>query len=578
MDTKNQPSQRVASESREDLLRKDKLRVQEDLENLNEILPLTKEQLDFFWDDLYSKYFQKFEWKTGYFEVDGNEIQFVDRSLGKIPIMAGFSAKVMPTSRMDVRNESVKISAQDISRGGAVHLPLSKIVQYLNFYLRQFPSDPATLKNDFWEKREQQQHSLEKTHRLAFERYGMVFDFSQPEGRRLGKLLLQEHPKLLLDHIESVVNAKLFPEKYLIQLVRRAGKVSPNGILKNRETVASLNLLSEKDLSDFCDAAEKKQEDAVLTVISENHYRNPGRFLKDPALKIWMDVLVYAEKSLDKNDIVKGISVEEKSLLIARYLYMKGIRVMTPENVKQAVSQIEKRKRELKKVPLFQGREVVFAANNETMKKYGEERFGPQVTRDAISNQSKKFHFFRPEKGKATEMPKRILDKIKSIKEPFTFVFDGHGTSNDRLSLEEKWDWFSQLHVDDFVRVLEERNDPADLPLEKRPVFVFLSCYGHNFIRELYSRLREKNICLPICISASEYGQLATGRPDYTYHNSTLTNVFNLGEKDPVTFERLFSRQLLSTTNFTIWGVDEKNIPIQLVEQEVSHNEGENTA
>ncbi|NJP03985.1 hypothetical protein HC823_01855, partial [Candidatus Gracilibacteria bacterium] len=203
----------------------------------------------------------------------------------------------------------------------------------------------------------------------------MEFDFQSTEGRYLGKLFVQAHPKFLLDHLAAVVKARLFQEKYLAQLVRRAGKASPNGILENRESVESLGIISIKELNAFCVAAQARQAGAVQTVIGENPYWNPGRFLKDPALALWLDVLTYAEKSLTENDIAKGISIEEKSLLIARYLYMQGFSISTPGNIKQAVAEIVKRKKTLKKVPLFQGREVVFVANNEDTKKYGGERF-----------------------------------------------------------------------------------------------------------------------------------------------------------------------------------------------------------
>ncbi|NJP03986.1 hypothetical protein HC823_01860 [Candidatus Gracilibacteria bacterium] len=83
MSVKDNPSQRVETESYEEFLTQEKKAVRENLEKLDEILPLASDQLNYFWDKLYPEYFQKFEFRTGFFEVDGSEIQFVDRSLGK---------------------------------------------------------------------------------------------------------------------------------------------------------------------------------------------------------------------------------------------------------------------------------------------------------------------------------------------------------------------------------------------------------------------------------------------------------------------------------------------------------------
>ena len=196
---------------------------------------------------------------------------------------------------------------------------------------------------------------------------------------------------------------------------------------------------------------------------------------------------------------------------------------------------------------------------------YGGERFGAQSTQDDISKQSKKFYFFKPEKENVAVVRENILNKLKIIKSPFTFVFDGHGTRLHKLDLGNDKE---RILVNDIVSVLEERNDPVDLPLTERPIFIFTSCHGHDFIRKLYEELKLKNIGLPICITESEYGQLGISISNLKHHTKMFTNIFQLGEKEPVTFNRLFINQLRGSADFTIWGVDEENVPIQLTKNE----------
>ena len=359
------PSQNVQKESQETLLDFGKNKTKEALDALDNSIPLMSEQLEYFWEKLYPEYFQKFEFQTGFFEVDGDEIQFVDRSKGHIPVFFNGRIELISAGRSDLSNESVEISSNNDPRDSVVHLSFQKIVQYLNIFLLQLPSNPEKLKNAFWASREKQQISLEKSHFFALKYSDVEFDFHQPKERYLGKLFAQEHSKFLLDHLESIADEKLFSDKYLSLLVHRALKESPSGVLKNREILDRLKIVSAEEIAYSFSTAEALQNTFLKKILEKHPYPHPERLVQDSALELALDVWKYAKKSLGYSSIARGISIEEKSLLIARYLFMRDISISTPQNIQEAALQIEKKKALLKNIPLFKGREVLFAAGIE---------------------------------------------------------------------------------------------------------------------------------------------------------------------------------------------------------------------
>jgi hypothetical protein len=201
--------------------------------------------------------------------------------------------------------------------------------------------------------------------------------------------------------------------------------------------------------------------------------------------------------------------------MIARNLAFQALPV-TAENVSKTCEEIIETRNMFKDVPLFKTRNVLYAANNETLKEtypHGDtHRFGKTANVEAIKEQQKNAQgtltFVRAENSDtdAQRAKKTILDAVVTMRSPMTFYFEGHGLAHN-LELTAS----GNVHITDEELANALRKRHKQLPnLTKanpaeRDLIILGCCYNGEFARNVKRNLG-KGIAGPIFILESEFG------------------------------------------------------------------------
>ena len=278
--------------------------------------------------------------------------------------------------------------------------------------------------------------------------------------------------------------------------------------------------------------------------------------------------------------------ITEFRVMIARNLYIQDEEVNQDTVLAEYHTILASRER-YREIPLFKGRNVLLVAHNEINEngRIGEHVFGTDATKKAIEDQGT-LNVDRVRADQSLESlkskKKQILDRIETSQPPFTFVFNGHGSS-DRLFLSKGQIENGEILAKDsisisygelafaFAKRYKKYPKLLNTEPENQDILVFSSCYNHTFVRNFYVKLKLKlksgwkkylperiakwnivkwNFSLPIALGASEYNQ-------YGYHNSFnkyggdfWKNILNLKEKGHITtFGTMMNKEDNGDTN-----------------------------
>ncbi len=327
---------------------------------------------------------------------------------------------------------------------------------------------------------------------------------------------------------------------------------------KNNTRENQMNTFVFESENMFEENPRKKKEsvdfpEALLTQ-TEEEFINIESFLDDPAIKIAKDLGydVLVPKSFGGTNMSE-VETTEWIMRVCRGMYVAGAE-STEENFKLVLSNIVEtiNNPEIRNQELFTGRNVAVFANNETLpdslqEKYGtDERFAPVGMIDAIQDQAPfDVSLFKPENNiqSINENYQKFTDYVVS-RENLTVFFDAHGENNgyiyfqgempdgamtkeDRATFEHT----AHLYHVGLAYLLEERYVSNEI--KDTPIFIFNSCFAHDFARDLYPEIMAINekkgieIPLPIIITSAEYGQVGLSDLGNKYGSEFAEVVFS---------------------------------------------------
>lgn len=291
----------------------------------------------------------------------------------------------------------------------------------------------------------------------------------------------------------------------------------------------------------------------------------------DPAL----DWVQYIERSW----LPRSLSDREFGefvAMICRNLYLKDKSVMpTKKKVREEYHAILALRDKYRKVPLFQGRNVIVVSHLE--RNYdGTPAFANEAFCDIIRKQQGEknefYHYKANDKSETTieETKQEILTKIESMPSPMTFLFHGHGGGYE-LGLTggqvgfDLYEDFYGIAVDDLARALQERSKRLGKDGVSQDILVFLGCYSHTFIRNLHEKLDALKSEKPIMLGESEYGQLTLlkGGAHSSYGEALFDELFK--KDSPTTLGDVWGLSYFSDFNPSLY-IPVNNIPQQITQ------------
>ncbi len=180
----------------------------------------------------------------------------------------------------------------------------------------------------------------------------------------------------------------------------------------------------------------------------------------------------------------------------------------------------------LQKEPLFYQKNIILLSHEETDTQ-GNHIFGKPAVVDSLKKLAKSSTEIRPNGEVSFDEQKReVLRVLEDTAPPMVFVFSGHGVGN-RLYLvgDERQ---SQQNNPTLSITAEELARAYQARLEKYPqlhsgevreqdMYIFNTCYGHDFIRNFYMQLGRSP--KPLTYTAAEYGQRGYTKTGDGYEN-----------------------------------------------------------
>ncbi|MFC1655847.1 hypothetical protein ACFL3C_03195 [Patescibacteria group bacterium] len=236
-------------------------------------------------------------------------------------------------------------------------------------------------------------------------------------------------------------------------------------------------------------------------------------------------------------------------VMISRNLYVEG-KKLTKKNVQLEYKRILEYRRRYAKVPLFQGRDILFVADFEKYKN-GTNRFGKKATLDAIRGQGGKVDFIKPKPSIASLKQKKqdILDKIANTRK-LTFLHDGHGETNELVLGKVNG---KDVSIGYYALALAFIKRQKKFPNEKSvPIMILTSCksssFAKNFLR--YAKSRYKDFKPPIILTGSEHNLYGYSHSKSQYGDMFFENILELNKKgQTTTFGTVMRNELKGQSN-----------------------------
>jgi len=188
----------------------------------------------------------------------------------------------------------------------------------------------------------------------------------------------------------------------------------------------------------------------------------------------------------------------ELKVLIARNLFFSHQRV-TRESVGAELELLLRLRDRYGDAQIFAGREVVFVASSQRAPKSDHAVFGSRRVIRRLDATAAALSAYGGAASDRTPV-RQVLSEVGE-RERLTFLFSGHGRSK---ALKYKGG-ISVRELADSLSRLRAQGATGSQP----PIVVVLSCYGHDFARNLLDRLDrlDPSVPKPILVTAEEFGQ-----------------------------------------------------------------------
>ncbi len=287
----------------------------------------------------------------------------------------------------------------------------------------------------------------------------------------------------------------------------------------------------------------------VTGVIARNPYIHVNDMAKDSALRelpfVYETMIEPYTKAIESGRVNKSAvdrllnDVAEQATIVTRNLYFQK-KPITEKNTFDELRNINVTQKEVEDLPLFNNRKVFVLANNEKIdselaKKYrlpdnkiDTSRFAPDKFIYNIQRQTAQpvnFQLAKNKKDLDEKDIKTLLEEFSNGKEPSTFIFNGHGDSNDKLYYTND----TTLSAEDLFNAYKKRWENRQPPtkLSDRDIIILSSCYSSNFLRDFMELCEKNNVPKPIVTSESEYGQYGTSEVATSQYNNHFLDIIN---------------------------------------------------
>lgn len=306
-----------------------------------------------------------------------------------------------------------------------------------------------------------------------------------------------------------------------------------------------------------------------------NPDKRPEFLFRDPAFPHFQAII---ENELISQD--EAFSYENL-FLIARNLYVQWVEIseMTYEICYEELKNIDFHLwSEVKDMPLFEWRNIIFAAHEEDLQadvivEHGHEgdteRFWKQVTIDAIRSQGGSLpeeQIFHPEEDQESlrQAKEGTLRAIETIPPPLTFIFDGHGSENGLFFSDGEYIDGNEQQVrldDDSISIspqelaLALKNRFNNWNMSQSDIIIIDACSSQSFIRNTYAALSEEfsleeayvngevQRVFPIMIGPSEFDQVSYSNWESEYGDHFLWDVLWLSSSEPSSVGTVIDKQ-----------------------------------
>lgn len=299
-------------------------------------------------------------------------------------------------------------------------------------------------------------------------------------------------------------------------------------------------------------------------------FENLRGFLEDETLPLCVEV--YQNLNPENGDI-------ETAMRFGRSLFYQGYKTVPEKTVfDQKFKEFQELQSESDEIKLFEGRNILFAANGETWSNGGS-RFNSMDLHERLTTSAGPNGSFTAE-GPSSNQPtveelkkvkNAILAKLATTPPPMTFYFNGHGgphglyINNGQVvgSLPQgvPIDYISDKEV---AHALAQRrkNFPGREAELQRDILLDGGCFNHSFIRNVYKELASTDGVLPIAIGESEYGQ-------YGFTSKENENEILAIGKTGTTLGDLRKREkIYRNSNYTVFVPNQASQPQQVTEKD----------
>ncbi len=354
------------------------------------------------------------------------------------------------------------------------------------------------------------------------------------------------------------------------------------------------------------------------------------KFINDPALNRIFDIDILRVNSSERQ-------YRELKLMVARNLFIKGKKVNS-KNIKAEYSEVVKFRERYKNISVFANRNVLIVTDNQTVEEYidgkmqeiyndelkllqqrgvGEgsdemkylenaqkelaqiaielkERFRKRYKRGPLDNVFMTKLAYNAVKRQNCKTVEKIVSKndkeslIKTKEQiklkiinsppPFTYMFTGHGNLNVlSLSSSQKINFTVEELADCIVARYDKFPGLRQANPEMQDIFIFLSCYSHNFLRNLYKQIKfkvkHKNFKLPVMFSSSEFGQKSTSSLFDQFGSNILKYVMNLPSGRRATLGTIMDREYLNSSNPSLFIPTQEKRMMQISSKDVDKSD-----
>lgn len=271
----------------------------------------------------------------------------------------------------------------------------------------------------------------------------------------------------------------------------------------------------------------------ALQIVGDTARDNWEKLLIDPALQRLEDIdpawivpkLTQYNPYFDTRYPSSQRMLARWQAMVVRNLFFRQ-KPVNQQTVMEELDRIIRIRNTLQNESLFYQKNIILLSHEETDTQ-GNHIFGKPVVVDSLKKLAKNSTVIRPNREVSCDEQKReVLRVLEGTVPPMVFVFSGHAVG-DRLYLVGDERQRQQINptlsitAEELARTYQARLEKypqlrSDV-VREQDLYIFNTCYGHDFVRNFYTQLGRSP--KPLTYTAAEYGQRGYTKTGDGYEN-----------------------------------------------------------